>query len=106
MITMEELAVGTEPSVKDGDTVEMHYRGKFEDGRQFDASYDRGQTFSFKVGVGQVIKGFDMLALGMQPGGKRRGTIPPEFGYGVQGAGGVIPPNATLIFEIELVSIR
>ena len=106
MITLVELAVGTGQVAKDGDRVEMHYRGMFEDGKQFDASYDRGQTFTFKIGTGQVIQGFDMLATGMQVGGKRRGTIPPEFGYGAQGAGGVIPPNATLIFEVELISIR
>jgi FKBP-type peptidyl-prolyl cis-trans isomerase len=106
VIEFEEVAVGNGPTAKDGDTVEMHYRGTFLDGKQFDASYDRGQTFSFKVGAGQVIKGFDMLVLGMKPGGKRKGTIPPEFGYGSRGAGGVIPPNTTLIFEVELVSIR
>ena len=106
MISIEEIQVGDGPEVKHGDTVEMHYRGTFPDGRQFDSSYDRSNTFSFKVGAGQVIQGFDMMVLGMRPGGKRTATIPPDFGYGERGAGGVIPPDATLVFEVELVSIR
>lgn len=106
MIEIEDLAPGDGPEAKDGDTVEMHYRGTFPDGRQFDSSYDRGQTFSFRLGAGQVIKGFDMMVLGMRPGGKRKATIPPDYGYGARGAGSAIPPNATLVFEVELVSIR
>jgi FKBP-type peptidyl-prolyl cis-trans isomerase len=106
MISIEEIQTGEGPEAKDGDTVEMHYRGTFPDGKQFDCSYDRNSTFSFKLGAGQVIKGFDMMVLGMKPGGKRKATIPPEFGYGARGAGGVIPPNATLVFEVELVSIK
>jgi peptidylprolyl isomerase len=106
VITIEETAPGEGPEAKDGDTVEMHYRGSFPDGGQFDSSYDRNRTFSFKLGAGQVIKGFDMMVLGMRPGGKRKATIPPEFGYGARGAGSAIPPNATLVFEVELVSIK
>jgi FKBP-type peptidyl-prolyl cis-trans isomerase len=106
VISIEEFEAGSGPEVKHGDTVDMHYRGTFPDGRQFDSSYDRNSTFSFKVGAGQVIQGFDMMVLGMRPGGKRKATIPPEFGYGKRGAGGVIPPDATLVFEVELVSIR
>lgn len=106
MIGIEELATGDGPEVKDGQTVTMHYRGTFEDGRQFDSSYDRGNPFKFVVGVGQVIKGFDMGVLGMKVGGKRRVSIPPEFGYGARGAGNVIPPNTPLVFEIELLSIQ
>ncbi len=104
MIEFEDITVGEGQTVNDGDTVEMHYTGSFPDGDVFDSSVGRS-SFKFKVGVGQVIRGFDMLVLGMQVGGKRKGTIPPEFGYGARGAGNVIPPNATLVFEIELLSI-
>ncbi len=104
MIEIEELAPGDGPEVKDGHTVSMHYRGSLESGKEFDSSYSRNEPFSFRVGSGQVIRGFDMGVLGMKAGGKRRITIPSEFGYGARGAGGVIPPNATLIFEIEIVS--
>ena len=106
MIEIEELAEGSGPEVKAGDTVEMHYRGMFPDGKQFDSSYDRNQTFSFRVGAGQVIKGFDQGVTGMKAGGRRKITVPPELGYGARGAGGVIPPNSTLVFEIEVVSIK
>ena len=106
MIEIQEIAPGDGPLVKDGDTVEMHYAGTFPDGRKFDSSRDRNQPFSFRVGSGQVIKGFDMAVMGMKKGGIRKVTIPPELGYGARGAGGVIPPNATLQFEVEVVSIR
>lgn len=106
MITIEELAPGDGPEATDGDTVEIHYDGTFPDGKPFDSSRDRGKTFSFKIGAGQVIKGFDMATLGMKAGQKRRVTIPSELGYGARGAGGVIPPNQTLVFEIELISIK
>ena len=107
MIEIEELAEGEGEGVKDGDTVSMHYRGSFpESGEEFDSSYSRNAPFSFKVGSGQVIKGFDMGVLGLKKGGKRRITIPPELGYGARGAGGAIPPNATLVFEIEIMDIR
>lgn len=106
MIEIEEIQTGEGTEAKDGDRVEMHYRGTFPDGQQFDSSYDRGRTFSFNLGRGEVIKGFDLMVLGMRPGGKRKATIPPEFGYGARGAGSAIPPNATLVFEVELVSIK
>jgi FK506-binding protein 2 len=84
----------------------VHYRGTLENGKQFDASYDRGQPLNFTVGQGQVIKGWDEGLLGMKIGEKRLLTISPELGYGARGVGGVIPGNATLIFETELVGIK
>lgn len=84
----------------------MHYRGTLTDGKEFDASYKRGEPLQFKVGAGQVIKGWDEGLLGMKIGEKRKLTIAPELGYGERGAGKVIPPNATLIFETELVGIE
>jgi FKBP-type peptidyl-prolyl cis-trans isomerase len=106
VIEVEEVQAGEGPTVKDGDTVEMHYVGSFPDGKKFDSSRDRNQTFSFKVGSGMVIKGFDLAVLGMRKGGIRKVVIPPELGYGARGAGGVIPPNATLQFEVEVISIK
>lgn len=105
MITIEELAVGEGPAAEDGNQVEIHYTGSFPDGKVFDTSRDRNQTFRFRLGAGQVIKGFDMGVTGMKVGGSRKVTIPPEYGYGERGAGNVIPPNQTLVFEIELVSL-
>lgn len=101
MIKIEELGAGSGPEVKDGDTVEVKYRGTFPEGKQFDAG-----TFSFTVGAGQVIQGFDLGVTGMTKGAKRRVTIPPDLGYGARGAGGVIPPNATLVFELEVLGIK
>ena len=105
-----DLAPGSGEAVKAGQTAVVHYTGWLEEngkqGRKFDSSLDKGQPFSFRVGGGQVIKGWDEGVAGMKPGGKRRLTIPPELGYGARGAGGVIPPNATLIFEVELLEIR
>jgi FKBP-type peptidyl-prolyl cis-trans isomerase len=105
MIEIVEIEPGEGAVVKDGDTIAMHYRGTLLEGKEFDSSYKRNQPFSFRVGSGQVIRGFDMGVLGMKPGGKRKITIPPDFGYGARGAGSDIPPNSTLVFEIEIVSI-
>lgn len=92
--------------VKSGDTITVHYTGRLTDGTKFDSSVDRGTPFTFTIGAGQVIKGWDEGLLGMKVGEKRMLTIPADKGYGATGAGGVIPPNATLIFETELVSIQ
>jgi peptidylprolyl isomerase len=105
VIGIQELAAGDGAVVKDGDTVSMHYTGTFLNGQKFDSSRDRNQPFSFKVGSGQVIKGFDMGVLGMKKGGRRKITIPPDLGYGERGAG-PIPGNSTLEFDIEIMSIK
>jgi len=100
-----DLKVGQGQEAKAGDTVEVHYTGWLQDGTKFDSSRDSNRPFRFKLGAGQVIKGWDQGVAGMKVGGKRRLTIPPELGYGRQGAGSVIPPGATLIFEVELLGI-
>lgn len=104
-VQIEDKQVGTGPEAKAGDTLTVHYRGTLADGKQFDSSYDRNQPFMFTLGAGQVIKGWDLGVAGMKAGGKRKLTIPPELGYGAQGVPPVIPPNATLIFDIELLNI-
>jgi FKBP-type peptidyl-prolyl cis-trans isomerase len=96
---------GTGPGVKFGDAISVHYTGKLKDGKKFDSSYDRKQPFDVTVGQTRLIPGFTQGLIGMKVGEKRTVTIPPELGYGPRGAGGVIPPNATLIFDLELVKI-
>lgn len=105
-LKIEELKVGEGTEVKAGDTVVMHYTGWLEDGTKFDSSHDRNQPFETKIGVGYVIKGWDMGVPGMKVGGKRKLTIPHELGYGPYGAGSVIPGFATLVFEVELLKIK
>jgi FKBP-type peptidyl-prolyl cis-trans isomerase len=102
-LVIEDLAMGEGRAAKAGDTVAVHYTGWLEDGTKFDSSLDRGQPFVFPLGGRRVIQGWDVGVMGMMPGGKRRLTIPPEMGYGSRGAGGIIPPDATLIFEIEFL---
>lgn len=101
-----ELAVGEGEAAKAGDRVQVHYTGWLLDGTKFDSSVDRGQPFVFPLGAGRVIRGWDEGVAGMKPGGKRKLVIPPNLGYGERGAGGVIPPNATLVFEVELLKIN
>jgi peptidylprolyl isomerase len=102
----EELVVGTGASPQAGKTVVVHYTGTLINGEKFDSSKDRNQPFEFVIGIGQVIKGWDEGVMSMKVGGKRKLTIPPQLGYGARGAGGVIPPNATLIFEVELLGVK
>ncbi|HEU4442018.1 MAG TPA: FKBP-type peptidyl-prolyl cis-trans isomerase [Burkholderiales bacterium] len=101
----EDLVVGTGAAAASGQKVTVHYTGWLTNGTKFDSSKDRGDPFVFPLGKGQVIKGWDQGVQGMKVGGKRKLTIPPEMGYGSRGAGGVIPPNATLIFEVELLGV-
>ena len=101
-----ELVTGNGESPKTGDLVTVHYTGVLENGQKFDSSVDRGQPFQFQIGTGQVIRGWDEGVMTMKKGGKRKLIIPPDLGYGEAGAGGVIPPNATLIFEVELLGIN
>jgi FKBP-type peptidyl-prolyl cis-trans isomerase len=102
----EDTIVGGGAEAKAGDTVSVHYTGWLTNGSKFDSSKDRLQAFEFPLGAGRVIKGWDEGVAGMKVGGTRKLTIPPELGYGARGAGGVIPPNATLIFEVELLAIK
>jgi len=106
----DDTTVGDGAEARSGDDVSVHYTGWLlfggERGRKFDSSKDRGEPFGFALGAGQVIKGWDEGVQGMKVGGTRVLTIPPALGYGARGAGGVIPPNATLIFEVELLAIE
>lgn len=101
----EDELVGTGDSPKTGQKVTVHYTGWLTNGKKFDSSSDRGQPFSFTIGRGQVIAGWDEGVAGMKVGGKRKLTIPPTLGYGAKGAGGIIPPGATLNFDVELLGI-
>jgi FKBP-type peptidyl-prolyl cis-trans isomerase FkpA len=101
----DELVAGTGAAARAGSDVLVHYTGWLTDGTKFDSSVDRGEPFGFPLGQGQVIAGWDEGVEGMRVGGKRKLTIPPSLGYGAYGAGGVIPPNATLVFEVELLAI-
>jgi FKBP-type peptidyl-prolyl cis-trans isomerase len=101
----EDLTVGSGTQPSAGQTAVVHYTGWLTDGKKFDSSLDRGQPFTFTLGAGEVILGWDDGVAGMQVGGKRRLTVPPDLGYGRRGIRGVIPPNATLVFEVELLGI-
>ena len=103
---IEDIKVGEGVEAKAGDTVSVHYTGWLTDGTKFDSSVDRGEPFEFNLGAGEVIKGWDQGVAGMKVGGKRKLTIPPDLGYGDRGAGGLIPPGATLVFEVELLTIK
>lgn len=100
-----DVVVGKGASPTPGKQVKVHYTGTLENGKKFDSSVDRKEPFSFIIGVGQVIKGWDEGVMTMKVGGKRKLTIPANLGYGSQGAGGVIPPNATLLFDVELLDV-
>jgi peptidylprolyl isomerase/FKBP-type peptidyl-prolyl cis-trans isomerase FkpA len=104
-LQIEDLVVGTGAEAVGGQNVTVHYTGWLTDGTQFDSSLDRGEPFVFPLGGGRVIQGWDQGVAGMKIGGKRKLTIPPELGYGARGAGGAIPPNATLVFEVELIEV-
>jgi len=101
-----DTKVGTGAEAKAGQTAVVHYTGWLTNGTKFDSSKDRGQPFSFPLGGGRVIKGWDEGVQGMKVGGSRKLTIPANLGYGAQGAGGVIPPNATLVFDVDLLELR
>jgi peptidylprolyl isomerase len=109
-LQITDTKVGEGASPKTGQTCVMHYTGWLYQngakGKKFDSSVDRGEPFEFQIGVGQVIRGWDEGVASMKAGGKRTLIIPPELGYGARGAGGVIPPNATLIFDVELIGVK
>lgn len=104
-LSFEELVLGEGAVAQSGRSVTVHYTGWLENGKKFDSSKDRGDPFVFPLGAGHVIRGWDEGVQGMKVGGMRKLTIPPDLGYGARGAGGVIPPNATLVFEVELLNV-
>ena len=104
-LIIEDLVVGNGPAAQAGQSVSVHYTGWLTNGSKFDSSLYRNDPFDFLLGVGHVIPGWDQGVAGMQAGGKRKLIIPPHLAYGERGAGGVIPPNATLVFEVELLAI-
>lgn len=101
-----DLVVGTGREAAAGNLATVHYTGWLTNGTKFDSSVDRRDPFSFPIGSGKVIRGWDEGVVGMKVGGKRKLTIPPQLGYGARGAGGVIPPNATLVFDVELLDVK
>lgn len=102
---IDDIKKGEGQEVTGGDYITIHYLGTLENGQKFDSSYDREEPFKTRIGVGEVIEGWDMGVMGMKVGGKRKLTIPPQLAYGERGVGS-IPPNSTLIFEVELLSIE
>ncbi|MES2745439.1 MAG: FKBP-type peptidyl-prolyl cis-trans isomerase [Bdellovibrionota bacterium] len=103
---IEEVQAGTGDEAVEGKEVTVHYTGTLTDGKKFDSSLDRNEPFTFRLGAGMVIPGWEQGIKGMKVGGKRKLTIPPALGYGERGAGGVIPPNATLLFDVELLGVK
>ena len=106
MLKSEDVLVGSGDEAKTGKTVSVHYTGTLTDGSKFDSSIDRGKPFEFQLGAGRVIKGWDQGVVGMKVGGKRKLTIPSDLAYGARGFPPVIPPDSTLVFEIELLGVR
>ena len=106
-LVIEDISVGDGPEASSGQNVTVHYVGvAHSNGQEFDASWNRNEPFTFRLGGGQVIAGWDQGVAGMKVGGQRTLVIPPELGYGARGAGGIIPPNATLVFGVDLISLR
>jgi len=104
-LEIEDLAVGAGEEARPGHLVTVHYTGWLTNGTKFDSSVDRGKPFEFQLGEGRVIQGWDQGVAGMRIGGRRKLTIPPHLGYGSRGAGNVIPPDSTLVFEVELLAL-
>src|SRR6185437_13830433 len=105
-LQVQDIKVGNGAEAKPGKIVTVHYTGTLTDGKKFDSSLDRGQPFKFHLGAGEVIQGWDKGLVGMKVGGERKLIIPPQMAYGERGAGGVIPPNATLIFDVQLLAVE
>ena len=105
-VEIQDIKTGSGAEAKSGNTVTVNYLGTFVDGTKFDSSYDRDEPFSFILGTGQVIPGWDQGVLGMKIGGKRKLTIPPSLAYGINGVPGATPPNSTLLFEVELLEVK